>query len=158
MIDENLRHQRTLLAQMEVTGANSKLAVTPAMRLQERLAKETTLFRKATMRVHYMSINHAHVQTATKRLVRITSSEGACSIECPMLKRLNWDLDDHDRQTQAVSKQLDVKVSHVDTESDHAGCALAKKESEESCIHIWKLDAEHTKFDYGRVARELIAH
>ena len=56
-IETQLRHQSTLLAKMEVPGATSKLAVTPAMKnAGERLDEETTLFRRANNE----SASHVH--------------------------------------------------------------------------------------------------
>ena len=50
----------------------------------------------------------------------------------------------HSRQSQVEERvPLNVRCSNWDLDDDGQ---TGKKESEESCLHSWNLDAEHTKF------------
>ena len=47
-IETDLRHRETVLAKMKLVGENTKPAATSAVKAQERLDKETSLFSRAT--------------------------------------------------------------------------------------------------------------
>ena len=69
--------------------ASAKMRVTPAlMRLHK---KRTSLFRRPTMSASYVASNRRNAR-AMREMVRFMSetSEGACSLECLMLKCSIW--------------------------------------------------------------------
>ena len=63
-MDRSLRE--ILLGKMEVICGSTELLTTPAMKVQERLDKDRTLFRRATMRASFVFYNRANVQQVTK--------------------------------------------------------------------------------------------
>ena len=75
-IEADPRHRGILLAQMKLDGASTKSVATPAVKVQKwtpqmltKLDKDrAALFRSATMRASYMSINRVDVQQATKEI------------------------------------------------------------------------------------------
>ena len=75
--------RQILVAKMNLDGASTMSAANTAAKAQEKLDKETSLFRRATMGVSYISSDCANVQRAMDEMSRtlLESSEGACSIE-----------------------------------------------------------------------------
>ena len=126
---------------MNLDGANVKSVTTPAVKMQEWTPQmftkidrdRTSIFRSATMRASYMSINRVDVQQAVKEVARFMAepNEGAWI----MLKRLVRYLVGHGRLVQVISEQRYVKAPRADTDSDHAGCVLARKST--TCAHLF---------------------
>ena len=97
--------RQILVAKMNLDGASTMSAANTAAKAQEKLDKETAMFRRATMGVSYISSDCANVQRAMDEMSRtmLESSEGACSIECSI-----WD----------------VKESRLDAKNDQVECAF----------------------------------
>ena len=86
-IEADPRHREILLAQMNPDGANVKSVTPPAMKMQEwtpqmhtKIDKDrASLFRSATMRASYMSVNHVDVHHVVKEVARFMTepNEGA---------------------------------------------------------------------------------
>ena len=74
-----------------------------------------------------------------------------------MLKRLVRHLVDHGRLVQEISEQRRVKAPRVDTDSDYAGCVLARKST--TCAHLfpWRQLAQSRKLDAGSAQLESCA-
>ena len=76
--------RQILVAKMNLDGASTMSVANTAANAQEKLDKETAMFRRANMRVSYIPTNCANVQRAMDETSQtmLESSEGACSIEC----------------------------------------------------------------------------
>ena len=106
---------------MNLDGANVKSVATPAgtPQMLTQLDQDRASTLSATMRASYTSINRVDVQQAgwsmLKRLVRYSVGHG--------------------KLMQKVSEQRYVKAPRVDTDSDHAGCVLIRKNT--TCAHLF---------------------
>ena len=127
-IESDPLHREILLALMNLNGANVKSVTTPAVKMQEwtpqmltKIDKDrASMFRSATMRASYLSINRVDVQQAVIGVARFMAepNEGAWS----MLERLFRYFVDHGRLVQVISEQRYEEAPNVPTAITRDSC------------------------------------